>query len=330
VDHQARRPARPAVIRTLAALAVALALACAVYLLLEAVRPDGGLISVSFLFALPAALCAFVSYVADPWKERSHRSYLMVPVWLLGISIVAGLVFLREGVVCVLMLAPPWLASGAAGAELTYRMRRRSGDGRTYSLAVLALPLVAMQVEPTIPLPTSVVTVSRAIEVDAAPAAIWPLLRGIPDVQPGEGRWNLTQDVIGVPRPLGARLVGHGIGADRRAHWEDGIRFRERIVDWVPGRRIGWTFIFDDIAGWAYTDRHLMPDSPQFTITSGGYRIDPLGPARSRVTIDTSYRLTTPVNAYARAWGELLLGDVENNLLAIIKGRAERAPGPAN
>ena len=148
-------------------------------------------------------------------------------------------------------------------------------------------------------------------------------MRGIPDVHPGEGGWNVTQDVLGVPRPIGARLIGEGIGADRHALWQHNIRFRERITRWQPGRALAWRFLFDDMRGWGYTDRHLLPDSSYFRVDTGGYTVTPIGPGLVRLTLHTSYRVRTPVNLYARLWGELFLGDLEDNLLALLKKRAE-------
>lgn len=133
--------------------------------------------------------------------------------------------------------------------------------------------------------------------------------------------------MLGIPRPIGARLVGGGIGADRYADWGERIKFRERITQWAPGKRLGWRFIFDDVAGWGYTDRHLMPNSAYFTVTKGGYSMEPLAGGRTRVTLDTHYRITTPVNGYSELWGQVFLGDLETNLLALVKGRAERG-GP--
>lgn len=319
------RRTRTATTRIGAATALALAFALGVYLLLEATRPVDGLVSFSFLLILPAAVCAFVAYVGDPFAERSRRTYLQIPLWILLAVVIVSLAVLREGVICIILLAPLWLVSGLVGVSITYAMRRRGNtDGRLYCSALFLIPLAATQIEPYVPLPTAAAIVSRSIVIHAPTADIWPLLRGIPDVQPGEGRWTVSQDVIGIPKPLGAHMVGDGIGADRFARWGHNIRFRERITRWQPGREIAWRFIFDDIAGWAYTDRHLMPDNGYFRVTTGGYRMEPLGDGRTRVTVYTRYRVTTPVNAYSRLWGELFLGDLENNLLAVVKQRAER------
>lgn len=324
-DDVTYAPPRSALIRIVAAFGAALAFALGSYLLLEAVQPVSGLVSFTFLLILPAAICGFICYVSDPYGERTLSTYMRVPFILLAIVIVASIFVLREGTICIVLLSPLWLGSGTAGAYATYRSRTRGQRyTKAYSIAFLIAPLLAMQIEPMIPLPIADAVVTRSVVIDAKPATIWPLLRGIPDVRQNEGRWNLTQNVFGIPRPIGARLPGNGIGADRFAIWDHDIRFRERITEWAPGRRIGWRFIFDDIAAWGYTDRHLMPDSPYFTVTRGGYNMTPLADGRTRVTIDTRYRIRTPVNGYSELWGQLLLGDVENNLLAIIKRRAER------
>ncbi|HCB77047.1 MAG TPA: hypothetical protein DEP91_12900 [Sphingomonas bacterium] len=313
-----------AFVRTLAAIAAALAFAGVVYALLEAAQPDAGLVSFTFLLVLPAALCAFVAYVADPWKTRSRRAYLLVPVQVLAAVIAVSIFILREGTICIVLLSPLWLLSGMAGTALTYKLRRRVEDGRTYCTTLLLVPLLAMQVEPLVTWPTDSAVVTRSVVVAASPDRLWPLLRGIPDVRPGEGRWNLSQDVLGIPRPVGAQMVGEGVGATRLANWGPQIRFREKITDWRPGRAIAWTFHFDDVRGWAFTDRHLMPDSHYLKVRDGGYRLDPLPGSRTRVTLHTRYEATTPVNLYTRLWGELFLGDVQDNLLALVRHRAER------
>ncbi len=328
VAGNAPRPSRRTVaLRLFSAFSAAAAFGLGAYWLLEATRPENGLVSFSFLLVLPAAICAFVAYVADPWGERSRRQYLAIPFWLAIVVVILSIAVLHEGVICVLILSPLWLGSGMAGAAITYRIRQTLHNGRSYCTALLALPLAAMQIEPFIPLPQTTVTVTRSVVIGAGPSNIWPLLRGIPDVHPGEGRWNISQNVIGVPRPIGARLVGEGIGAERLAVWEHNISFKEQITAWQPGVRIGWRFIFDHMDAWGYTDRHLLPDSAYFRVTEGGYRIVPLGPKLSRLVLETSYWIRTPVNAYSALWGELFLGDLEDNLLALVKQRAETNAG---
>lgn len=327
-DHEAHtRPMRPALVRIGAAFGVALAFCLAVYLLLEATRPDGGLIGFTFLLILPAAASAFVAYVADPWRERPLLSYLLVPLWILLAVLPFSIIFLREGTICVVILSPLWLVSGAAGAGITYAIRHRVSNDRNYCIALLTIPLVAMQVEPMIPLPQANYTVSREVVVNATPAKIWPMLEGINTVRPDEGAWTFSQDVIGIPRPVGAKLIGKDVGADRLARWTYGINFRERITQWEINRKIGWRFVFDNINGWEFTDRHLMPTSRYYQVTDGGYTMTPINSHQTLVRLHTSYWVKTPVNAYSALWGEVFVGDLETNLLTLIKGRTEKLGG---
>lgn len=318
-----RQPWAAAWRRVVGATLAVSALAVGIYWLLQALDASSGLISFAFLLVLPAAISAFVALVGDPWGERDLGWYVSVPFWLLAGLFLLAIFILHEGAICVLMLAPLWLLSGEAGSLATYRIRRRIRRRRLYSAALLAVPLLAIQLEPLLTLPVRDYTVTRSIEIDAPAQAIWPLLRGIRDVRPGEGRWNFAQDVVGVPRPLGASLDRDGIGATRSACWEHDVRFGERITEWRPLRRIGWRFVFGDMSGWDFTDPHLRPDSDYFRIVKGGYSLEPLGGGRSRLSIDTTYRARTPVNAYAALWGEVFLGGIKDNLLALVRHRAE-------
>jgi hypothetical protein len=312
-------------LRLAVAFAIAFAFSVGIYLLDRAAAFQNGLISFSFLLVLPAAVAAFICYVGDPAGQRSRRFYMRVPIGLMLGVLLTSIIVLQEGVICIFILSPLWIGMSYLGAALAFHFRDRRGDDRLYSAGLLLLPLLAMQIEPMMPLPERSATVTRQVEIAAPPSRIWPLLRGIPDVRPGEGRWNVSQDVIGVPRPLGARLTGEGVGAVRRARWDHDIRFAERITEWQPGRRIGWLFVFGRSDGWGITDPHLRPDSPYFRVTTGGYTLTPLGPNRTRLSIDTHYWMRTPVNPYSEAWGQFFLGDLENNLLALVKQRAESA-----
>lgn len=317
-------PKQSLFLRAAGAAGVALAYGLGVYFLLETIRPASGVVSGAFLLVQPAAICAFIAYMVDLRGRRSLIRYVMVPIWTLLVVVLVSLFVLREGVVCVLILSPLWILSGMLGSLLTLRFRRVVTDGRLFCSAVFALPLVAIQIESTVAMPRDDYVVTRSIVVAASPQQIWPLLRGIPDVRPDEGRWNVSQDIIGVPRPLSARLFGEGIGAERSANWGKHIEFKERIIEWHENQRIGWRFIFDGSRGWEFTDRHLAPDSPYFHVTTGGYTLTSLDHRHTLVTLETRYWIATPVNTYSSLWGELFLGDLENNLLALVKGRAER------
>jgi hypothetical protein len=314
-----RRPAG----RIIGGFALALTLAFSAYLLLSFSR-SGSLwfASVWFLALLPAVLCALICYIGDPDRSRSATFYWLVPPVLCGLVCAGSVVFLHEGVICLVMLSPIWLASGWAGAFTMRSQRRRSGH-RVQS-SFLILPLVAGLVEAAIPIPHETVSLSRSVVIQAAPEVIWPYAVSSRDISETEGRWTITHNLIGMPRPRETVIDKAGVGAVRTAYWGDHVNFEERIVEWQPGRKIGWRFNFTNSSVQDYTDRHIAPDGEFLKVDSGDYTLRRISGGATELTLTTRYIAKTHINPYARLWGELMMGDVEENVLTIIKDRAER------
>ena len=84
-----------------------------------------------------------------------------------------------------------------------------------------------------------------------------------------------------------------------------------------------WSFSFPDDSVRRQTDRHISPDGAHLHIAFGAYRLSPLLGGRTRVELQTRYALRTPVNGYSAWWGDLLLGGIQENVLAIVQQRAE-------
>jgi len=178
-------------------------------------------------------------------------------------------------------------------------------------------------VESQIPVVDKPVTLTRSIVIHASPAQIWPYAVANPHIRADEGQWNFTQSILRLPRPRATTLSGQGVGAIRTAYWGDHINFEEKITQWQPGKRLGWTFAFTNASLQDYTDRHIAPDGQFLKIDTGDYTLTPLGNGDTRLTLRTNYIAKTHVNLYAQIWGEIMLGDIQDNVLAIIKQRAE-------
>ena len=311
-----------------AATIVALAAALAVYILAEA--GSGGAIGYALMVVLPGALTAFIAWVGSMGRNWPRTTFLLVPVWLALAATVIGVALLREGVVCLVMVLPFWLAFGYIGLWPVYLYRRRQQrvDPATFRAhALLLLPFLALLLDQQLTPPRETRIVVREIIVDAPPSAVWPRLLAIPAIAPDEGRWNISQDLLRLPRPVAAHLRGEGPGAVRDARWQEGIRFEEIVTDWRPGEALQWRFAFPDPSIHQRTDRHIEPHGRHLWIDTGGYRLTPLAGGRTRVRLWTRYHLATPFNAYASWWGELVLGDIQNNVLAIVAGRVANETG---
>lgn len=317
----------PAVIRIGLACLIAGGWAVMSFFLVEWARPDSGVVSVSFALVQPAAINAFIAYVGDPMAIRSRRYYALIPVATAGGMIAVSAFVLQEGAVCIAMLAPLWVLAGLGGTLFAYMLRDREKEADlrdTFAAhGLLVLPLVALVFEPLVPVPVEQRTVINEVVIDASAEDIWPLMQGMGEVEPDAGHWTFSHSIIGLPRPALAQLDGEGIGARRHARWAEGVHFDEVVDRWEPERVIGWQFDFTRSGGWEVTDPHLRPDGPYMRILEGGYELEPLDNGKHLLRLETTYEAQTHFNGYAALWGRIFLGDIQGNVLAVIKQAAE-------
>ncbi len=313
--------------RLLAGFGVALGLAVSAYMLIDSSSAANGFGGLWFLAILPTYLCALICYIGDPYRDRPRSFYIMVPGALVAIVVVGSVAFLKEGVICLLMLSPLWLLFGWLGAYLVRRARKQSVDPNIFRSSMLVLPLLFGGIEGQIPVEHDRVTLTREIVINATPAEIWPYTVANPHISEDEGDWTFTHNVVGLARPRATTVDGTGIGAVRTAYWGDKINFEEIISEWQPGHSLRWTFAFKNSSLQDYTDKHIAPDGPLLKLASGGYTLTPLANGTTMLTLDTHYIAKTRVNLYAEMWGQLFLGDVQSNVLTIIKRRVEKRYG---
>lgn len=292
-------------------------------LLLNSGAMESSYAGFGFLMMIPFALGGLVTGAG--LRIYTSAGCIFAPLVLFAVIFPFVYFGLAEGLVCILMALPFWLAAGLGGGLAAYLIRRRAEREmtRVNVMALLTVPFAFIYVEEVSPPQWQERAVVRSITIAASADEVWPLLVSIPGITPDEGKRTFTHDWIGIPRPSGARLIKRNGMLLREAQWGGDIRFEERITELSPGQSIAWDFAFPDDSVQAYTDRHIAPDGPVLKIAHGGYRIEPLGKDSVRVTLHTTYRMRSRLGWYLEPWGELLLGDVEDNVLAIIKQRAE-------
>jgi hypothetical protein len=284
---------------------------------------------IAFMGIIPFAIGALATGAG--LQIYSHYGCILAPVLVFAVLFPLMHYGGAEGLICILMVLPFWLSAGLGGGLATWiihlRKQRRGeeagGATRLKVAGLMALPFALLYAEEASPPQWQERTVTRSITIAADAQAVWPLLVAIPDVRPDEGIATFTHDIAGIPRPSEALLVRHGAGLVREGRWGADIRFEERITALETGRRIAWDFAFPDDSVQRYTDHHISPDGPLLKIAHGGYTLTPLTDGRVQVSLATTYRMRSRLGWYVDLWGEQLLGDVSDNVLAIIKARAE-------
>ena len=292
---------------------------------------DNALAGYAALFAMPFALGALATQIGFFHFEK--MGCLIAPIALFAVIFPFVYFGMAEGLICILMILPFWLAAGLGGALSAYIIRKqamrdeaKAAGSRFRSSAWVILPIALFMIEESAPPAWTSHTVTREIDIDAPAGVVWPLLVTIPEIGSGEGISNFTHDIAGVARPSEAKLVRRGGELLRLAKWGENIRFEERITSIEAGRTISWDFAFPDDSIQKYTDRHIAPQGTILHIESGHYDLRATDNGRSSLTLTTNHRMRSRMGFYLEVWGEKMLGDIQDNVLTIVKQRSEKRP----
>jgi hypothetical protein len=130
---------------------------------------------------------------------------------------------------------------------------------------------------------------------------------------------------MGFPRPIEATLSHEGVGGVRHARFERGLYFIETVTYWDPPRSIRFAIAPDPKQTPLTTlDEHVLVGGRYFDVLEGAYRIEPLDGKSVRLHLSSEHRISTHFNAYTSLWSDYLMSEIQQNILLVIKQRAER------
>lgn len=297
--------------------------ALGIYLWAGEVAPASGMLLIAFVVGAPVAACVAAVWIADPKGVKGAGSHVSTSALTVTIMLVAAGLVLREGSVCLVMAAPIFYGTGLLAGWIT-GAALQSRTGRVMCAAVLVLPLIGVPLEHQSDDPAETRSITSSIIIEAPPEAVWQRLVEVKTIGTREHRWNFSHDLVGIPRPLDARMEGAGVGAIRHVTWAKDVRFEEHIVEWTPAKALAWTFEVSPEASTRMLDEHLRVNSDYLRLEQGRYTLTPTADGRTRLILTTRYWMKTPINDYAGWWGQVFLGDFHRNILGVIKARAER------
>jgi hypothetical protein len=280
------------------------------------------LFGLGFLFVVPFGIGVVLGVISQRlWPDTT--SGLRVGLWIAGVFFVLSFVS-GPGVLCVIMAAPFWLTGLVLGALSSNWIVQRKLPEQVATVAIIvAFAGGVMAFDGRDQFPVSRFTVERTIIVAASPERIWPQLLRLDGIEPEDGEWTISHAVLGVPRPTEAVVRGVGVGAVRTGRWGNKVWFEEHIVGWTQNSSLDWRFVFPAGSTLTSVDQHIDPRGPNVVVERGGYALEPLPSRATRVRLHTTYSVRTGVNAYASMWAQRILGDVQTNILAIVKDRSE-------
>ena len=284
--------------------------------------PSRGLVELGFLFGAPIAACALAIVLIDPKGKLGSGAHVALGALVVAAMVISAFFAIGEAGVCVVMASPVFLALGVSSAALTGAARRWRA-ARRFPMVAIVLPLLIIPVQGHVNYPVQEEAVVTVEDIAAPTQVVWANILSVRNIRPAETRWTFTQDLVGVPKPIDAVMVGQGVGSVRYATWARGVHFEERVSRWRTNEDLAWTFHFAPDSIPREVEGHINPASSYLRIADGAYHLEPLPGGRTRLTLSTHYWMKTPVNAYSALWGRIFIGDFHSNVLRVVGARAE-------
>jgi hypothetical protein len=282
--------------------------------------------TLAFVVLVPLAM-GFATMM--PNRSPTPGEAIFLPWIAVALGNACALVIGWEGVICVVLLTPAMLVMSSFGGLIAYALRR--SKLRDAAGALVVLPFAVGPLESRFEPPVDVRRVTSQIEIDAAPDVVWSQIESVPEIRPDEQPPALYL-AIGFPRPLSAVIDRPGAGGVREARFEGGVLFLEKVTDWQPGRRLSFTIDAQEhLIPPTTLDEHVTIGGPYFDVLTGTYEIEPLENGRVRLHLASELRVSTNFNFYAGWWADVIMGSIQENILEIVKARAEplaAAPRP--
>ena len=116
------------------------------------------------------------------------------------------------------------------------------------------------------------------------------------------------------------------MGGIRTATFERGVSFFEVVTEWKPAKALAFTIRADpEFIPHTAFDQHVIVGGRFFDVLDGHYEIEVLSASRCRLHLTSRHRLTTRFNGYAGWWSGLIMSEIQNTILGVIRARAESA-----
>lgn len=208
---------------------------------------------------------------------------------------------------------------GVIAGEIIERIK----DKRGIIYSIVLIPFIASPIEQQFKIPTNSYSVTTKVRINAQPEIIWKNIIRVKTIDSKEytkGFFNYA----GIPRPLYAELDKDTLGAVRIGHFEDGLKFIEKVTSWDRNKHIGFDIsVVPSSIRQNVFDQHILKGN-HFRFLNADYTLEKLQNGQTELTLSSSYELNTNINWYASYCGNKLLTDFQERLLQVIKKRCDK------
>jgi hypothetical protein len=281
-----------------------------------------GLMTVSFMFIVPFVVGLITAYHQDTITSSGKIAMLTMPVFaiigLIGISVLAG----KEGIICALMALPVFLCMVLIGGLIGINVFERNRN-KLYISAFILLPFLLAPLESRLGSPDELFSEHTNVVINANNEHVWNHITRVREITEDENNLSLFQ-LMGFPRPVEAELDTIAIGGIRKAIFERGLFFTETVTQVEPLSTLAFDIKADpnSIPPTAL-DEHVLVGGKYFDVLEGKYEIERINENKVILHLTSQFKLSTRFNFYSGFWSKLIMKDIQENILDIIKRRSE-------
>ena len=298
-----------------------------------------GLVAILLVAILPGSL--LLLYLAAGWDSYGYVLVVLVPlvigfalayfapgpIWLRVLITVVVLVSVFAilltlgigGLLCASILLTMAVFPVAIGLAVAIGVRRllekkkRNPRAPTVLSLLFLVTLVLLYAESMLPANFKPETI-RTVQILELPAAeVWSRFLFYEDW--GHERPFLLK--FGLPRPLFTVGQVSGPGDRKKCVYDKGYLVKE-IASYIPAREL----TFNVIEQVGIEDRSIR-------LVDGSFRLDPLGPGRTRVTLATRYIPKLQARVFWRPWERRVTRFLHRHILKGVEARSAGRESPA-
>ncbi|NOS94598.1 MAG: hypothetical protein HOP30_22025 [Cyclobacteriaceae bacterium] len=282
------------------------------------------LFSITFVWIAPmvVALTPLLFATREQLKEWSFR--MSRPILSVLTFFVFCYITRLEDIICLIIIAIPFLLVAAITGVILGGLILQYRKNRGILFSVFLLPLITGVIEPNFPSPTEVVETRSSVVINTSKVKVWESIVRVPEIKTSEYTKGFL-NFAGVPRPLYAELDKDTLGGNRRGHFEGGLTFKEKIINWEKNKAITFDIrIVPSTSNKSIFERHML-NGQHFEFLNATYQLKELNESQTELSLITTYRLTTKINFYGKFCGHWMLTDFQERLMAVVKNRCENS-----
>lgn len=269
---------------------------------------DEGTLTFSVFVIVPLLMGIISSWF---WTKTDMKSKALAGYSILNgtIAIFLSFVFLREGIICLLIVSPLIFAFLITGVFIGQRMFNK--NNQKLNVSVFSLLFIVF-VADSLSEHHYVNLVADEMVVNATPQEIWKNVVAFDKIEKKERYWLFR---IGMPSPMQTTVDGYFEGSGRKCIFSNGYVFDEKIVTYKPNEEL--TF---DIVG--------QPRDPEIMghidILRGQFLLKDNGNGTTTLIGNSWYKLHVFPVWYYDIWAKSITRNVHLRVMEHIKLLSEK------